>query len=133
MRGEMSAMVAGKVQELRKYALTKFRPEIQTAVLMPDSQRTPYQRQIALMAEKQLQGAAIPASAWERLVLPARVPDFSPAYLDELERDVVLGDLGLDGEHLDVEAFEAEIGRRDALEREHDLKERSTTEIARHM
>ena len=32
----------------------------------------------------QLQGAAIPASAWERLVLPARVADYSPAYLDEL-------------------------------------------------
>jgi ATP-dependent Lhr-like helicase len=33
---------------------------------------------------EQLQGAAIPASAWERLVLPARVPDYSPAQLDEL-------------------------------------------------
>jgi ATP-dependent helicase Lhr and Lhr-like helicase len=32
----------------------------------------------------QLQGATIPASAWERLVLPARVSDYSPAYLDEL-------------------------------------------------
>ncbi len=35
-------------------------------------------------ALEQLQGAAIPASAWERLVLPARVADYSPAYLDEL-------------------------------------------------
>ncbi|GLY94750.1 DEAD/DEAH box helicase [Actinoplanes sp. NBRC 103695] len=33
---------------------------------------------------EQLQGVAIPASAWERLVLPARVADFSPAMLDEL-------------------------------------------------
>ncbi len=32
----------------------------------------------------QLQGALIPASAWERLVLPARVADYTPAYLDEL-------------------------------------------------
>ncbi|MDT5025857.1 MAG: ATP-dependent helicase Lhr and Lhr-like helicase, partial [Micromonosporaceae bacterium] len=32
----------------------------------------------------QLQGTAIPASAWERLVLPARVADYSSAYLDEL-------------------------------------------------
>jgi len=32
----------------------------------------------------QLQGAPIPASAWERLVLPARVADYTPAYLDEL-------------------------------------------------
>ncbi len=35
-------------------------------------------------ALEQLQGAVIPASAWERLVLPARVADYSPAYLDEL-------------------------------------------------
>jgi ATP-dependent helicase Lhr and Lhr-like helicase len=35
-------------------------------------------------ALEQLQGTAIPASAWERLVLPARVADYSPAYLDEL-------------------------------------------------
>jgi ATP-dependent Lhr-like helicase len=35
-------------------------------------------------ALEQLQGAAVPASAWERLVLPARVADYSPAYLDQL-------------------------------------------------
>ena len=35
-------------------------------------------------AIEQLQGVAIPASAWERLVLPARVADYTPAYLDEL-------------------------------------------------
>jgi ATP-dependent Lhr-like helicase len=33
---------------------------------------------------EQLQGIAVPASAWERLVLPARVADYSPAQLDEL-------------------------------------------------
>ncbi len=33
---------------------------------------------------EQLQGIAVPASAWERLVLPARVADYSPAHLDEL-------------------------------------------------
>jgi ATP-dependent Lhr-like helicase len=32
----------------------------------------------------QLQGVPIPASALERLVLPARVNDYSPSYLDEL-------------------------------------------------
>ncbi|WP_443673209.1 ATP-dependent helicase [Frankia umida] len=37
-----------------------------------------------LQAIEQLQGALIPASAWERLVLPARVRDYSPALLDEL-------------------------------------------------
>ncbi|MEJ3749389.1 ATP-dependent helicase [Actinomycetes bacterium KLBMP 9797] len=35
-------------------------------------------------AVEQLQGAAIPASALERLVLTGRVADYSPAYLDEL-------------------------------------------------
>jgi len=35
-------------------------------------------------AVEQLQGLAVPASALERLILPARVADYSPAYLDEL-------------------------------------------------
>jgi ATP-dependent Lhr-like helicase len=37
-----------------------------------------------LRVVEQLQGALIPASAWETLVLPARVADYSPAMLDEL-------------------------------------------------
>ena len=32
----------------------------------------------------QLAGVALPASAWERLVLPARLPNYSQAWLDEL-------------------------------------------------
>ncbi|NLU79947.1 ATP-dependent helicase [Micromonospora sp. HNM0581] len=35
-------------------------------------------------AVEQLQGTSVPASALERLVLPARVADYSPAQLDEL-------------------------------------------------
>src|SRR6266508_310057 len=35
-------------------------------------------------AVEQLQGVALPASAVERLILPARVADYSPAHLDEL-------------------------------------------------
>ncbi|MFI6759569.1 ATP-dependent helicase [Micromonospora sp. NPDC050417] len=35
-------------------------------------------------AIEQLQGVAVPASALESLILPARVADYSPAYLDEL-------------------------------------------------
>ncbi|MFC7527140.1 ATP-dependent helicase [Actinoplanes sp. GCM10030250] len=35
-------------------------------------------------AIEQVQGVAVPASAWERLVLPARVADFTPPLLDEL-------------------------------------------------
>jgi len=37
-----------------------------------------------LAAVEQLAGVAIPASAWESLVLPARVADYDPAMLDEL-------------------------------------------------
>jgi ATP-dependent Lhr-like helicase len=37
-----------------------------------------------LSAIDQLAGVALPASAWESLVLPARVVDYSPAMLDEL-------------------------------------------------
>ena len=33
---------------------------------------------------EQLAGVPIPASAWESLVLPSRVRDYSPALLDEL-------------------------------------------------
>ena len=33
---------------------------------------------------EQLAGVPIPASAWESLILPSRVSDYSPAYLDEL-------------------------------------------------
>ncbi len=33
---------------------------------------------------EQLQGIAVPASAWERLVLPARIADYAPPLLDEL-------------------------------------------------
>jgi ATP-dependent Lhr-like helicase len=35
-------------------------------------------------AVEQIQGVPVPASALERLLLPARVVDYSPAYLDEL-------------------------------------------------
>jgi hypothetical protein len=54
IRDEMEALIAGPRQELRKGAMTKFRPEIQEAITTPDEKRTPYQRQIALMAEPQL-------------------------------------------------------------------------------
>ena len=33
---------------------------------------------------EQVQGIAVPASAWERLLLPARINDYTPAYLDEM-------------------------------------------------
>ncbi len=57
MLQQMEELVAAKKEELRKHALGKFRPEIQQAVLTPPEKRSPYQMQIAHMAEKQLQRA----------------------------------------------------------------------------
>jgi hypothetical protein len=54
IRDEMETLIAGPREELRKGAMTKFRPEIQEAITTADDKRTPYQRQIALMAEPQL-------------------------------------------------------------------------------
>jgi hypothetical protein len=52
---EMASLAAAKRADGRKNALSKFRKEIQDAVLTAESKRSPYQEQIALMAEKQLQ------------------------------------------------------------------------------
>ena len=56
-RTELETLTAAKRAELRRYALSKFRKEIQDAVLTAPAQRTPYQQQIAAMAEKQMRAA----------------------------------------------------------------------------
>ena len=53
MREEMENLVAAKRAQTRKHNLEKFRPEILECVNTPPEKRTPYQWQIALMAEKQ--------------------------------------------------------------------------------
>ncbi|MDR1387157.1 MAG: DEAD/DEAH box helicase [Propionibacteriaceae bacterium] len=55
-----------------------------------------------LRAVEQLAGAALPASAWETLILPARVADYQPAWLDQLLSDGQVvwrgrGQVGADG------------------------------------
>ncbi|MFC4996639.1 DEAD/DEAH box helicase [Dactylosporangium cerinum] len=52
-------------------------------------------------AVEQLQGIPMPASALERLILPARVADYTPAYLDELcaSGDLLWSGGGAIGEH----------------------------------
>jgi ATP-dependent helicase Lhr and Lhr-like helicase len=62
------------------------RPEVLAAFLPRWQQVGASARGVEAVAAavEQLQGVAIPASAWERLVLPARVADYSPGYLDEL-------------------------------------------------
>ncbi len=53
IREEMDKLVADKRESVRKHNLEKFRPEILECVNTPPEKRTPYQWQIALMAEKQ--------------------------------------------------------------------------------
>lgn len=78
IRAEMEKLVASKRRQQRAYALGKFRKEIQEAVRTPDEKRTPFQRQIALIAEKQLQGAEKTAAS--------RLPAESKKRYQELER-----------------------------------------------
>ncbi len=63
IRKEMDALVAPKREEERRYALTKFRDEIQRAERTPDDKRTPYQRLIARMAEQQMDRASMDAAS----------------------------------------------------------------------
>ena len=78
IRAEMDALVADKREEARKHALTKFRDEIQQAERTPEDKRTPYQRLIALMAEKQMDRAAKDAAA--------KLPDDKKKRYQELEQ-----------------------------------------------
>jgi hypothetical protein len=80
IRAEMERLVADKRSQQRSYALGKFRPEIQQAVLTPDEKRTPYQRQIALIAERQLYAAEKTA--------PNRLPPDKKARYQELEKQL---------------------------------------------
>jgi hypothetical protein len=80
IREEMAALVAAKRAEGRNNALSKFRKEIQDAVLTPNQRRTPYQRQIAGIAEKQLQRAEQDA--------PNKLPPEKKKHYAELEREL---------------------------------------------
>jgi hypothetical protein len=78
VRKEMESILASKREHLRAVALTKFRTEIQEAYKTPPGKRTPYQWQIALMAEKQLDRAGKDA--------PAKLPAAQKKRYQELER-----------------------------------------------
>jgi hypothetical protein len=78
IRAEMEQLIAAERKKQRAYALDKFRSEIQQTVLMADEKRTPYQRQIALLAEKQL-------NTPEKTVL-ARLPADKKKHYQELQR-----------------------------------------------
>jgi hypothetical protein len=78
IRAEMESLLAGKKAQLRKYALEKFRTEIQQAVRTPSAKRTPYQQQIAALAEKQMDRAELDA--------PRKLPAAQKKRYEELER-----------------------------------------------
>ena len=100
--GEFSAAVAGRqycgatmLRTIRRRSLAALRREVEPvpqatlAKFLPEWQGVGGHRRargvegLARVVE-QLAGVAVPASALERLVLPARVADYAPAMLDEL-------------------------------------------------
>ncbi|WES62971.1 ATP-dependent helicase [Microbacter sp. GSS18] len=72
------AAIRGSVEPVPQEALARFLPDWQHV-------SRPLEGVDGVAAAiEQLAGVPIPASAWESLVLPARVVDYSPAMLDEL-------------------------------------------------
>jgi ATP-dependent Lhr-like helicase len=78
---------------LRRRSLAALRKEIEPVAPRALATFLPRWQQVGTSARgieavaaaiEQLQGLAVPASALERLILPARVADYSPAFLDEL-------------------------------------------------
>jgi hypothetical protein len=80
IRAEMDALVAEKVEQARHNALLKFRTEIQDAVKTAPEKRSPYQTQIALLAAKQMDGAAA--------AVASKLPDDKKKRYQELEKQL---------------------------------------------
>jgi len=104
IRAEMDRLLAGRRVDLRKGALGKFRPEIQQAVLTSDEQRTPYQKQIAAIAEKQLTfsdvavSKKLQGSAKTRyLELEKQLAAVKPGRPEPLPTAMSVRDVGTDG------------------------------------
>ncbi|WP_344598298.1 ATP-dependent helicase [Actinomadura vinacea] len=85
----------GVLRTLRRRSLARLRAEVEPSPPEALGRFLPVWHGIAggsrlrgidalVQAVEQLQGSAVPASALESLILPARVPDYSPALLDEL-------------------------------------------------
>ncbi|MPZ25159.1 MAG: ATP-dependent helicase [Micromonosporaceae bacterium] len=98
--GELSPEAAGVqwcdaevLRMLRRRSLAALRREIEPVPPQTLARLLPQWQQVGgaaagaaavAAAVEQLQGVPLPGSALERLVLPARVADYSPAFLDEL-------------------------------------------------
>jgi ATP-dependent Lhr-like helicase len=79
LRRRSLAKLRKEVEPVPPEALARFLPQWQGV-----SGATGRGIDALLRAVEQLQGASVPASALETLVLPSRVPGYSPALLDEL-------------------------------------------------
>ena len=90
LRSRSLAALRSEVEPVPQSALGRFLPDWQKVGALDASPANgaprPGLRGIdgLVTAIDQLAGVAIPASAWESLVLPSRVRDYSPAMLDEL-------------------------------------------------
>ncbi|GEL45542.1 DEAD/DEAH box helicase [Cellulomonas hominis] len=83
LRRRSLAALRSEVEPVPQVALGRFLPAWQHATGRPGPGALRGVDGLARAVE-QLAGAVLPASALETLVLPARVPDYSPALLDEL-------------------------------------------------
>ncbi|AEE45698.1 ATP-dependent helicase [Cellulomonas fimi] len=89
LRRRSLAALRAQVEPVDPQALGVFLPRwqgVQPARLPGRSSGSPGLRGVDGVARvvEQLAGVSLPASAWETHVLPARVPDYAPAMLDEL-------------------------------------------------
>ena len=88
LRRRCLAKLRKEAEPVPPQALARFLPAWQNAVQRAGGKTSRSRRQAGpdavYDAVEQLAGAAVPASALETLVLPGRVPGYSPALLDEL-------------------------------------------------
>jgi hypothetical protein len=101
IRSEMDALIADKRAQARKDALLKFRAELQDAAKTPAEKRTPFQTQIALLAEKQQEKSAdavvakLPADKKTRYQeLQKQLADVEPKRPEPLPRAHSVSDIG---------------------------------------
>ena len=86
LRARSLAALRSEVEPVPQEALGRFLPSWQHVGALGSGTGGPALRGIdgLVQAIDQLAGVALPASAWESLILPSRVRDYSPAWLDEL-------------------------------------------------
>ncbi len=83
LRSRSLAALRSEVEPVERAAYARFLPAWQH-VAGADRERGLRGVDGVLQVIEQLAGAPVPASAWETLVVPARVRDYTPAMLDEL-------------------------------------------------